>query len=243
MNASTLTKEKIARILQPHAQHLADMKARGKSLSDILYWLRNTHGWILNPAQLEKFLKQKESDTQAQAEDGTDTNADIKYADIDYSPTAAANGPSTTMATDSLAGPTMAAVGLAGLMDKFKQVLSRVMDKSDDQPATLKVIDKMMHTVITYEQGEKRLEQSERALEIKEANHGIKVSGLVSNQTKQEKIERIEASKPSPVEPSPDVLAPKESLPTTDVLCPPDTNLIPALENPPPELPMVQQNG
>src|SRR5271154_5195715 len=68
MNTNTLTKEKIAIILEPHAHHLAAMKARGKSLSELLYWIRSNHGWVLNPAQLERFLKQKESTTQPQAD-------------------------------------------------------------------------------------------------------------------------------------------------------------------------------
>ncbi len=71
MNTNTLTKEKIAIILEPHVQHLADMKARGKPLSELLYWIRSTHGWVLNPAQLERFLKQKESAAQPQANSAT----------------------------------------------------------------------------------------------------------------------------------------------------------------------------
>src|SRR5271170_1278053 len=71
MNTNTLTKEKIAIILEPHAHHLAAMKASGKPLSELLYWIRSDHGWVLNPAQLEKFLKQKESAVQLQTDSAT----------------------------------------------------------------------------------------------------------------------------------------------------------------------------
>src|SRR5271157_3667123 len=117
MNTNTLNKEKIAIILEPHVQHLADMKARGKSLSEMLYWIRATHGWVLNPAQLERYLKQKESAVQLQADSATPssmhcqtppiasggiaTRAELEYQQLMSSvPTTPSNMPRKTPPTD-----------------------------------------------------------------------------------------------------------------------------------------------
>jgi len=116
-------------------------------------------GGIATRAELE--YQQLMSSTAASAET-------IINRDENLEKHGAAAPSSITVKTPPLASGGLAT--LAGLMDKFKQVLSPVMDNSDDQPATLKVIDKMMHTVISYEQGKERLEHSRQALKIKEAS-------------------------------------------------------------------------
>ena len=60
---------------------------------------------------------------------------------------------------------------LALLMNLYKNFVMNLMLKGDVSPESLKQLQQMMRTVTSYEQGQTRLAQRERALKLKEADH------------------------------------------------------------------------
>ena len=68
---------------------------------------------------------------------------------------------------------------LAGMMDKYLDMLNDLMDKcrgeSDPKPEDRRQIDQMMEIAVAYERDQVQLEQRQRALEIRQSEYELKV--------------------------------------------------------------------
>ena len=155
--------------LDPLTEEIVSRRTKGALLSQINHWLDITHGIIVKGSVLAAFLKKHEdaARAKAEAEAKAKAKADLEYEQLMY--VTPGSAPQSTPNDKPPQSP------LDALMASYLKFAMKKMSESDNSPQSIKVIDKMVRTLMTHEQNKIRNEQRERALRIKEQEHHLKM--------------------------------------------------------------------
>ena len=155
--------------LDPLTEEIVSRRTKGALLSQINHWLDITHGIIVKGSVLAAFLKKHEdaARAKAEAEAKAKAKADLEYEQLMY--VAPGSAPQSTPNDKPPQSP------LDALMASYLKFAMKKMSEGDNSPQAIKVIDKMVRTLMTHEQNKTRNEQRERSLRMKEQEHCVKM--------------------------------------------------------------------
>jgi hypothetical protein len=155
--------------LDPHAEEIVSRRTKGALLPQISHWLEITHGIIIKGSVLAAFLKKHEdaAKAKAQAEAQAKAKADLEYEQLMYM--APGGAPQSTLNDKPPQSP------LDTVMANYLKLANEKIAEGDKSPESIKIIDKMVRTLMAHERDKTRNEQRERALRIKEQEHHLKM--------------------------------------------------------------------
>ncbi len=155
--------------LDPLTEEIVRRRTQGALLSQINHWLEITHGIMVKGSVLAAFLKKHEDAAKgrAQAEAEAKAKVDLEYEQLMY--VVPGSAPPSTRNNKPPQSP------MDELMANYLKLTNNKIAESDNRPESIKLIDKMVRTLMAHEKNKAQNEQRERALRIKEQEHHLKM--------------------------------------------------------------------